>query len=388
MPLPAADPRPLAILFVTHSFPPAGRPELNEGGMQRVAQELHRALKQREEVRLHTFALRTSWKMTHVRMPVFLLRALRQIPKLVRRHEIDVVLFSSMVTASLSVRLNERVPAHLATICHGQDVTLPVGVYQRFVPKVFDALDLVMPVSQATGEACIERGCVPEKVEVVPNGIRPGRFDAPPSDRRAALAAGFPDLASKLSPEDLLLVSVGRQVERKGFHWFAEHVMPQLPERVHYWMAGDGPMAEPIDDAIQATGLSHRVRRLGRVTNEQLQALYTGADLFVMPNIPVPGDMEGFGVVLLEAGLNGLPSVAARLEGIRDVITDGENGYFVESGNTNDFVRRITPYLDDRAALGRFRTRARQHVLDTFTWPAIAGRTVDLLNRRFNKSPI
>jgi phosphatidyl-myo-inositol dimannoside synthase len=64
-----------------------------------------------------------------------------------------------------------------------------------------------------------------------------------------------------------------------------------------------------------------------------LNTCYAAADLFVMPNIPVEGDMEGFGIVLLEANRAGVPAVASDLEGIRDVIEPGENGYRVPHGN-------------------------------------------------------
>ena len=70
-------------------------------------------------------------------------------------------------------------------------------------------------------------------------------------------------------------------------------------------------MTPAVRDAVGRHGLAERVRILGRVGEELLATLYSGADLFVMPNIPVPGDMEGFGVVMLEAGLNGLPVLAA-----------------------------------------------------------------------------
>src|SRR5690625_7613993 len=72
---------------------------------------------------------------------------------------------------------------------------------------------------------------------------------------------------------------------------------------------------------------------LGRLSEVDLSRLYRGADLFVMPNIPVEGDMEGFGVVMLEAGLSGLPVVASSLEGILDVVEEGNNGHLIESGN-------------------------------------------------------
>ena len=80
------------------------------------------------------------------------------------------------------------------------------------------------------------------------------------------------------------------------------------------------------------------MRVLGQVSEALLVTLFQGSDLFVMPNIPVAGDLEGFGVVMLEAGLCGLPIVAAELEGIRDVVREGENGVLVSPGDAVAFA--------------------------------------------------
>lgn len=353
--------------------------------MQRVATELHAALLRHPEVDLSTCVLRSSWRWTHVRVGPFLLQALRRIAEAVERREVDAVLFSSMVTAALALPLRsrfERQGVRAAAIVHGRDVTLDVAPYQWLVPRIFGALDVVLPVSRATGAACLQRGLAPDRLHVVPNGIDVARF-APLAERsvmRREMLEMLGDPAHPLPEEALLLCSVGRQVRRKGFAWFVEHVMPQLPDGVHYWLAGDGPEGERIRAAADRHGLDPRVRLLGRISDEALARLYRGADLFVMPNIPVPGDMEGFGVVMLEAGLGGLPSVAARLEGITDVITEGANGHLVESGDAAGFARAILPYYNRPDVLADGATRAARHVAGTFSWTAVADRYVRVLS--------
>lgn len=374
----------MRLLFVSHSFPPTGRLLANVGGMQRVATELHAAMGARPDVILRSILLRTSWRWTHVRTLPFLARAYLQIRDLARRESIDAVLFSSMVTATLAVPLRRLLAEHgiaSAAILHGRDVTLPVPPYQWLIPHVFRSLDAALPVSRATGAQALDRGLALDKLHVVPNGVDTARF-SPPDDRSAArrtLTDALGDSARPLPEDALLLCSVGRQVERKGFAWFIDHVMPHLPETVHYWLAGDGPEADTIDTTIARDGLANRVRRLGRVTEEELELLYRGADLFVMPNRPVPGDMEGFGVVMLEAGLCGLPTVAARLEGIQDVITEGINGHLVESGDAQGFIDAILRYHDAPDRLRTASARACRHTVDTFSWRAVANRYVEVL---------
>lgn len=370
------------LTFVSHSFPPVDRPLASVGGMQRVSVELDEALRRRTDIEYRVLALRSSWKWVHVRTPFFLIGVVVRLRRLIRSGETDVILFSSMVSASLAVLIRGALDRHgvkAAAVVHGQDVTLPNPIYQRMVPRVFASLDLVMPVSRATGEACTRRGLDASKFAVVHNGVDSRRFEASITaevqDRADALRDGL------TGDSPLLLASVGRQVERKGFAWFIEHVMPVLPEHIHYLVAGDGPEAEAIEDAIHRSGLGHRVRRLGRVTEKDLLALYQAADLFIMPNIRVEGDMEGFGIVMLEAGMSGVPTIAARLEGIREVVTEGRNGYFAESGDADGFIRLISRLDGDRDALAELSASTNRHVRETFRWDTVASNYVEQLKR-------
>jgi phosphatidylinositol alpha-1,6-mannosyltransferase len=168
-------------------------------------------------------------------------------------------------------------------------------------------------------------------------------------------------------------------VERKGTAWFVDAVMPRLPDDVHYWIAGDGPQLPAIRTAIDRHDLHDRVRVLGRISNDNLARLYRGSDLFVMPNVPVENDMEGFGIVLLEAGQCGTPAVAAGLEGIQDVITDGVNGHLVTPEAPEAFVDAIERYRGAPEALDAAAQRAIEHTASTFGWPAVADTYLDVL---------
>jgi phosphatidyl-myo-inositol dimannoside synthase len=380
----------LRLLYVSHSFPPSGRPLENVGGMQRVATELHAALEAHPEVRLSSLLLRSSWRWTHLRVIPFGLRAFRELPRRVAAEGIEVVLFSSMVTAVLAVphrRTLEGQGTVTAAIPVGRDVTLPVAPYQRIVPRVFRALDAVFPISRATAEECRARGATPEQLRVIPCGVDPARFRVTlgREEARQALLEAVGEERS-LPPGSLLLCSVGRHVERKGFAWFVDRVMPLLPSEVHFWLAGEGPTTPEVRDAVARHGLEARVRLLGRVPDELLGTLLRGADLFVMPNVPVAGDIEGFGVVMLEAGMSGLPVVAARLEGITDVVREGENGHLLTSGDAAAFAACIARYHRDRHALADSSGRAVQFTRARFAWSAIADQYVgalrELIGRR------
>lgn len=363
----------MRLLWVSHSLPPEGRPLDNIGGIQRVALELQEALRSRPDLELVPLVLRSAWSERHTRVPLFLVRALREVRQRVARGEVDAVLFSSMVTGSLAVPLRGALDRHsvpASIIAYGHDITMPSRAYQRWVPRVLRAADMVFPISRATAAECVARGLAASRCRVVTLGVDSARF--PPAGERQAqrceLVQALGDPHRPLPDDVLLLCGVGRHVRRKGFEWFVRQVMPLLPDDVHLWLAGDGPESTRIAEAVAQTGLGSRVRLIGRRSDSDVALLYRGADLFVMPNLHVPGDMEGFGLVMLEAGVNGLPVVAARLEGITDVVTEGLNGTLVESGDATAFASTILRYRDDRALLRHHSTAAAQFTTKAFGW--------------------
>ena len=134
-----------------------------------------------------------------------------------------------------------------------------------------------------------------------------------------------------------------------------------------------------IEAAIERSGLRQRVRCLGKISEEELVELYRRGKLFVMPNIVVPGDMEGFGIVMLEAGACGLPTLAADLEGIRDVVEEGVNGWFAPSEDAGAFIARVESLLDDPDGLREASERTMEYVTSTFRWDSTAERYLDAL---------
>jgi phosphatidyl-myo-inositol dimannoside synthase len=144
---------------------------------------------------------------------------------------------------------------------------------------------------------------------------------------------------------------------------------------------GEGPQRPAIRAAIDKHGLQRHVRLLGRAADDLYAAAYNGADVFVMPNIMVPGDMEGFGLVLLEAALCALPVVAADMEGIRDAVADGRNGRLVPSSDAIGFQKSIRHFLDDPAAAKKFGRQSRDYTLQHYRWDTVAGHYLDIYKK-------
>ncbi len=354
--------------------------------MQRGAVELHAALAAHPALDVAAFAIHPSWRTMGRRTTVFIGHLAAALPARARHHRADVVLFTSLVTASVAPGVRARMGGvRLATVANGQDVTLPVAVYQRWLRGVFARLDGVLPVSRATGEACLQRGATPERLHVVPTGVDVERFADGP-DRMEARA--WLEQRHGLPPEAFVLVTLGRQVRRKGTAWFTREVMPLLPPQAHFVVAGDGPETPAIRAAGAAAGMGERVHLLGRVPEQELQRVLRSGDLFVMPNVPVAGDMEGLGLVAYEANLSGLPVLAADMEGMRDTITEGANGHLLPPLDAAAFAARIAHYAAEPAALDRLAEQSRRHAEQTFGWPAIADRYVAALERVVAAPPV
>ena len=166
--------------------------------------------------------------------------------------------------------------------------------------------------------------------------------------------------------DDVVVLTVGRLVAAKGARWFVDEVLTVLPATVHYAIAGSGPEHDAIAAAAAARGLDRRVHLLGAVSDAEREALLRGADVFVQPNIPTPGDMEGFGLVLVEAAKRGTPVVASALEGMPDAVADGATGVLCAPGDATEWRDAVTKLVADPVVRAEFARRCADRARTTF----------------------
>ena len=261
---------------------------------------------------------------------------------------------------SLAGRIAHVVWRRKVVMCvHGLDLVYEHRLYQAYL-KAFMYADTYVAISAATRRLAESRGLHP--VTIITIGVSGEFFQIErQADADAEVAA-----ARRGRP---VLLTTGRLIARNGVAWFVSNVLPRLDAL--YVVAGGGRDHERIQKAAVEAGVTDKMLLIWQPPQERLYKLFSAADVFVMPNIPIPNDVEGFGIVGIEGAASGLPVVASRLEGIPDAVIDGESGILVEPQNADEYVATIAKLNADPAARVEFGERARRYVRERNDWAEV-----------------
>jgi phosphatidylinositol alpha-1,6-mannosyltransferase len=184
-----------------------------------------------------------------------------------------------------------------------------------------------------------------------------------------------------------VILTVGRLAERKG-HDIVLRALPtvlrKFPE-TRYLIVGTGPEEQRLRHLAVELGVAEQVVFAGRMPDEDLPDCYAACDVFVMVSreIPAKGDVEGFGIVYLEANAQGKPVVGARSGGVADAVEDGVTGLMVDSTdpeNVADAILRLLANKDWAACLG---IQGRNRVRTEFSMEVLARRMQSVLANSF-----
>lgn len=178
------------------------------------------------------------------------------------------------------------------------------------------------------------------------------------------------------------VLTIGRLQDRYKGHDTLIRAMPLLRAKVpnvRCRIVGDGPLLEPLRALAQVVGAEAYVDFLGGVSDEIRDDELTKATVFCMPSrLPSSGAGEGFGIVYLEAGVHGVPSVAAGVGGSIDAVSDGETGTLI--GHPSDHVElaaALTKLIDDRELNLSMGQQAKTHA-GKATWQRMAACVGDV----------
>jgi len=253
---------------------------------------------------------------------------------------------------------------------------ITVMMKRKFLWTAYQCADMVIANSHFTKNLLLEGGVNPAKVAVVHPGTDPERFR--PLARDAKLVAQL-----GLSKKKVIL-SIGRLTPRKGQDTVIRalpDVLKHVPNAV-YVIGGTGSYASELQSLAVAMGVESAVRFIGEVTDELLPRVYNIADVFIMANRVMPGsnDVEGFGIVFLEANACEVPIIGGRSGGVPDAINDGVTGLLIEGHSQQDVADALIRVLTDSAlarALGR---AGRERVCKHLAWAHSAKRINSLVN--------
>lgn len=338
------------LLFVTRNFPPL------TGGMERLAVEAVRALQARFAVALvgprgaaaAATGLVACAEVADAPPLAFLWQSVLAARRLAAVHAAGVVVAGSGLAAPAALLAGRRARALSVVFVHGLDLVHRSPGYRALCLPAVRRADLVIANSANTARLAVQAGVPEGRVRVLNPGVT-----LPP------LSADHAWGEHTRVPRRPQLLFVGRLIRRKGLADFVRYVLPGVVARVPgtrlVVVGGDAPDAlaggdderQRLATALRDTGLETHVERRGEVSDEALQALYAGAAALVFPVQDLPGDVEGFGMVAVEAAAHGLPTLAFAAGGVPDAVADGVSGALVPAGDWEGMIEHAVAALGD-----------------------------------------
>jgi len=223
---------------------------------------------------------------------------------------------------------------------------------------------LVICVSEHTRQVVLQVGVPPTRVRVLYPSVDVTRFHPNIDGSYVITQHG---LRGKR-----ILLTVSRLVERKGID-IVLYALPCIREvipNVVYLIVGDGPDRKRLEALAQTLDVKEAVRFIGWVSDELLPAYYAACDVFILlsRSIPEIGEVEGFGIVYLEAGACGKPVIAGRSGGVMEAVQDGVNGLLVEPKDVQAVCQAVIRVLKNPALAHQLGEAGRQRAQHFGNW--------------------
>ncbi len=247
----------------------------------------------------------------------------------------DFCLVHGLGTAVMYRWLKDVFPdVTVAMYYHGGEVPTVPDLEDDLAAATFDRFDVVFTNTEFSRRHAIERGCLPDRVQILPVGFWIGDFN--PGEGRAYRRGGT-----------LRLLSAGRMSQEKG-HIFALRALHSLIERgihdVHYAMTGEGYTRPGLEAYVREHGLEEHVSFLGQISTEELLAEMQKADVLLLPSIQVGNWVENQACAVQEAMLMKAVVVTSRTGGVPESIPEDMRPFSVPESDADalaDVLARI-----------------------------------------------
>ncbi|MET4614239.1 phosphatidylinositol alpha-1,6-mannosyltransferase [Rhodococcus sp. PvR044] len=371
-------------LLVTNDFPP--RP----GGIQSYLQSFANALPADELVVYAPRWRGDSHKKFDARQPFEVVRhpttlmlptplVARRAAKLVRSRECDSVWFGAAAPlALLAPGLRRAGAERVVASTHGHEVgwSMLPGARQA-LRRIGNTTDTVTFVSKYTRGRFASAFGAGAALEHLPPGVDTEVFRPDPA-ARAELRARY-GLGDRPT-----VLCLSRLVPRKGQDVLIR-ALPRIRESIDgavLVVVGGGPYQGRLHALAKETGMAEHVVFTGTVPSAELAAHHTIADVFAMPcrTRGAGLDVEGLGIVFLEASASGVPVIAGRSGGAPETVRENETGHVVDGRSVRQVADSVISVLADRDRAAAMGAAGRTWVTEQWRWDALAAKLSGLLH--------
>jgi len=289
------------------------------------------------------------------------------LARVVKEHSISVAAFGAAAPLGLlSASLKRAGVKKTVALTHGHEVwwakVFPFNLAMRRIGSTVDSLTYLGEFTQKAISQALSKKAAEQMVKIAP-GIDVEHFS--PQDSLA--------LRRELGIDNKkVIVSVGRLVHRKGQDHLIES-MPEILKKVpdaHLLMVGQGPYLEHLAKLVAMHKVENHVSFIGRIQYAELPRFICAGDVFAMPSRSrLAGlEVEGLGIVYLEASACGLPVVAGDSGGAPDAVVQGVTGLVVDGTNNAQIASSIISLLNDPQKSQAMGAAGRQWIIDNWRW--------------------
>jgi len=383
----------MSILLLSEIFPP------RHGGSGRWFYELYRRLEpgtvtivtqdnadpadQRVDAefpqRIHRTAMASpSWGLLSVTGLLFYVRTLMRVLRLKPAELGQIHCGRTIPEGFIGLLLARLLGKPLLCYVHGEDIEVARTSRELtwIVKRVLRGADRLICNSQNTKALLMEHWDVPaKKIEVINPGVDEQTFCPAEPDPVFRKKVGWNDR--------FVCLTVGRLQRRKGHDKMIEAI-PQIKKEIPnilYAIVGQGDNYPNLVAEVKKLGLEQHVQFLDEINDEDLIRCYQQCDVFILPNRSDGNDIEGFGMVLVEAQASGKPVIAGDSGGTAETMDGGKTGILADCTRPEHIAEAI---LCVRRGMqeGRFqRDSCREHVLKSLTWNKHAERARKVFER-------
>jgi phosphatidylinositol alpha-1,6-mannosyltransferase len=305
-------------------------------------------------------------------------RVARNLSRVIKESNIQVAAFGAAAPLGLlSASMKKAGVRKTVALTHGHEVwwakVFPFNWALRKIGTSVDSLTYLGEFTQQAISKSLSKAAAQKMVKIAP-GIDVDHF----SPQNSA------QLRKELKIDDKrVIVSVGRLVHRKGQDHLIQ-AMPEILKRVpdaHILMVGQGPYLSHLKKLVQELNLVDHVSFIGRIQYAQLPQYICAGDIFAMPSRSrfFGLEVEGLGIVYLEASACGLPVIAGSSGGAPDAVLAGVTGIVVDGENNQEIAAGAIKLLQDLPASKAMGLAGREWIIENWRWEIWADRFNKLL---------